>query len=127
MKALFGNLVTVKDKEGCKCPGIHQGFIASIIQFQPLLEIAVFTSDGTEVEFTLKEAISTPIEICKTFTSSLGLIMDQRFSVLGNQVFLHVEFSRTPDAGILDFSVDFSGALLFHRKVFPIIGKMKKW
>jgi hypothetical protein len=119
MKALFGNLVTVKDKEGCHCPGIHQGFIASIIQFQPLLEIAVFTSDGTKVEFTLKEAISTPIEICKTFTSSLGLIMDQRFSVLGNQVFLHVEFSRDPDAGIRDFSVDFSGALLFSPQGVP--------
>ncbi len=117
-EAQFGNLITLREKEGSKIPGIHQGFLASLIQFQPLIELTLFNSSGGKVCWEKSEHTVNPVEVIKRFEAE-GLSLVQRTIVQGDEVLLDLELQLAPDDSLEKPRIEFSGASLFSPQGVP--------
>lgn len=111
--AQFGNLLTIREMAGIQIPGIPQCFISSVMQFQPLLEVAVFTQDGERILLEHVTSTTDPIEKIDTFTGS-NITLHQRLVVEGDQALLELKYDSASDVYFL-----LSGSCLFSPQGIP--------
>ncbi len=116
----FGNIITIREKDGNTEPGIHQGFLASIIQFQPLLEINLFQANEQPLLWKQIECRRNPGWDKKIYTAD-GFTLEQKTAVHGDRIILDVKLTRVevqyPKAQPV--LVHFSGGVLFSPQGVP--------
>ncbi|MCH3916929.1 MAG: glycogen debranching protein [Spirochaetia bacterium] len=117
MSAYFGNLLTVEQAEKETSLGISHGYWASLMQFQPLFEVAIYKGK-LPVAMELVERSSSPIEEIKKYTGN-GLTYVQKIAVIDDRVLLDISLAASSDLPREDLQLGISGACLFSPEGIP--------
>ncbi len=117
MEAQFGNLITLRERTNSSVPGLSQGFLASLIQFQPMLEIHLLDESDNPVTWKEVEKKIDPVESVRVFEAD-GLILTQKTLVQGNDILMDISLSRS-ETCTGEFKYELSGACLFSPQGVP--------
>ncbi len=118
MDAQFGNLITLREKDGDSNPGLQQCFLSSVMQFQPLLEISVYDPQKRKLVFSRAEEQIDPCRRVIVFISD-EIEFVQKVVVKDDQLLLDLSLKALNGAKIDGYTVLFSGACLFSPQGIP--------
>jgi glycogen debranching enzyme len=114
----FGNLLSVRNRR-TELIGISEVFIASLIQFQPLAEIDIFSENGEPVQLKEIRKSKDPVARCRTFDGG-SFLMHEKSVVDGDNVGYQLQFVLKPtNVADCKLKLKLSGALLFSPQGVP--------
>jgi hypothetical protein len=114
----IGNLLSVRNRR-TDLIGVSEVFIASLIQFQPLAEIDLFTANGEPVRLREIEKRRDPVAHCRTFDGD-SFLMHEKSVVDEDHIVYQLQFVLKQDvAENRKLKLKFSGALLFSPQGIP--------
>jgi len=116
----FGNLIAVRREDNKGFMGIPQVFVSSVVQFQPLAEIEIFSNSNSRINLMEIESKKSPISHKKTFDGGTFLVFEE-IIVDEDIVSSHVSFriKESYSYNELNLRLKVSGAFLFSPQGVP--------